>query len=98
MADAAHQPLPVADRLEREGAQPVGRSLDWLGQAATALDAAHAHGIVHRDVKPQNVLIDEEGPAKVTDFGIARSLADADGLPPPVRRRDGVARLFTPYL
>ena len=65
----------LADRLEREGAQPVGRSLDWLDQAAAALDAAHAHGIVHRDVKPANLLLDGDERIKVADFGVA-SAAD----------------------
>jgi serine/threonine-protein kinase len=48
-------------------------------EIARALGAAHARHIVHRDVKPQNVLIDEEGSCKVTDFGIARTL-DEEGL------------------
>jgi len=65
----------LADRLEREGAQPVGRSLEWLGQAAAALDAAHANGIVHRDVKPGNLLLDNDDRVKVADFGVA-SAAD----------------------
>ena len=65
----------LADRLEREGAQPVGRSLEWLGQAAAALDAAHTHGIVHRDVKPANLLLDSDDRVKVADFGVA-SAAD----------------------
>ena len=65
----------LADRLARDGAQPLGRSLDWLGQAAAALDAAHASGIVHRDVKPANLLLDDDDRVKVADFGVA-SAAD----------------------
>ena len=65
----------LADRLNAEGAQPVGRALEWLGQAAAALDAAHRGGIVHRDVKPANLLLDDDGRVKVADFGVA-SAAD----------------------
>jgi eukaryotic-like serine/threonine-protein kinase len=61
----------LAERLSREGAQPLGRSLDWLRQAATALDAAHESGIVHRDVKPANLLLDDDDSVKVADFGVA---------------------------
>ena len=64
----------LADRLVRDGAQPIGRSLDWLGQAAAALDAAHASGIVHRDVKPANLLLDSDNRVKVADFGVASAV------------------------
>jgi serine/threonine-protein kinase len=69
----------LKDRIRRLGRLPVDESLAYAIEIARALGSAHAHEIVHRDVKPQNVLIDPEGSAKVTDFGIARSLRD-DGL------------------
>jgi serine/threonine-protein kinase len=69
----------LKDRIRRLGRLPVAEAVAYSIEIARALGAAHARHIVHRDVKPQNVLIDEEGSAKVTDFGIARTLEE-DGL------------------
>jgi eukaryotic-like serine/threonine-protein kinase len=67
------------DLLRKDGAQPPQRVFAWLEQAGSALDAAHAHGVVHRDVKPGNLLLDHEGNVHVADFGIA-SAAGMDSL------------------
>src|SRR3954451_24931691 len=61
----------VADRIRRGDPLPTPLVLQWLRQAASALDAAHAADIVHRDVKPGNLLLDENGRLAVGDFGIA---------------------------
>ena len=68
----------VADRLQR-GAVAPELALRWLEQAARALDSAHARGVVHRDVKPANLLIADDETIRVSDFGIARA-ADQDTL------------------
>jgi eukaryotic-like serine/threonine-protein kinase len=64
----------LKQRIKRMGRLPVAEAVAYAIEIGRALSAAHAAHLVHRDVKPQNVLIDREGRAKVTDFGIARSL------------------------
>ena len=62
----------VGDRLRAGEEIPRHTALRWLGEAASALDAAHDAGVVHRDVKPANMLIDDKGRLLLADFGIAR--------------------------
>jgi tetratricopeptide (TPR) repeat protein len=61
----------LEQKLRSEGAQPPRQALEWLEQAANALDTAHREGVVHRDVKPANLLLDRHGRVHVADFGIA---------------------------
>jgi WD40 repeat protein/serine/threonine protein kinase len=67
---------PDLKRVLADGPLPLARAVEILGQVATALDAAHTAGVLHRDVKPANILLDRDGKAYLADFGIARSLAD----------------------
>jgi eukaryotic-like serine/threonine-protein kinase len=69
----------LKQRIDRLGRLPLDEAAAYAIEVGRGLSAAHARKLVHRDVKPQNVLIDPEGRAKVTDFGIAREL-EADGL------------------
>jgi len=65
----------LEQRLRRQGALDPAAVLSIALQVTAALDAAHRRGIVHRDIKPHNILITPEGRVKVTDFGIAKALS-----------------------
>src|SRR5438034_7647691 len=63
----------LADLLARRGKLPAGESVALALQVCSGLGHAHAAGLVHRDVKPQNLLLRGDGTVKITDFGIARA-------------------------
>lgn len=62
----------LAERIEQEGKVGLQTALCVCREAADGLDALHAQGLIHRDVKPANILLDEQGTAYITDFGLAK--------------------------
>ncbi|HKW20255.1 MAG TPA: serine/threonine-protein kinase [Ktedonobacterales bacterium] len=64
----------LRDRLDDEGVLSVGESVRIVTEIASGLEVAHGVGLVHRDVKPENILLDRDGHALLTDFGIAREV------------------------
>jgi eukaryotic-like serine/threonine-protein kinase len=70
----------VRARLEREGRLPVADAIRIATEAARALDFAHQHGVLHRDVKPENLLLTTDGSTLVADFGIARATTEVGHL------------------
>ena len=66
--------------LKEKGPLPALKVVDVLRQAAEGLQAAHAVGIVHRDIKPHNLMLDDQGNVKLVDFGIARDMASTEEL------------------
>lgn len=69
----------LSEVVKALGPQPVGRAVDWILQAARGLAYAHGKGVVHRDIKPGNLLVDQDGAVKILDMGLARlETLDAD--------------------
>jgi serine/threonine protein kinase len=66
--------------VDADGALSPGDAARLIAQVADGLDAVHAAGLVHRDVKPHNVIVDEEGDAHLTDFGLAKAMGATTGL------------------
>ena len=82
--------------LLREGPLPVSRALEIAAMVCDALECAHGAGIVHRDVKPENILIDERGQAKLVDFGLAISANQEERKGTKVRTKVGTPLYMAP--
>ncbi len=72
--------VTLRDIVHNDGPMEPRRAIEVIADACQALNFSHQHGIIHRDVKPANIMISETGAVKVMDFGIARALADANSV------------------
>ena len=72
--------VTLRDIVHSEGPMESKRAIEVIADACQALNFSHQHGIIHRDVKPANIMISKTGAVKVMDFGIARALADANSV------------------
>ncbi|MBX7160534.1 MAG: Stk1 family PASTA domain-containing Ser/Thr kinase [Acidimicrobiia bacterium] len=86
----------MRDLLATQGPPPCERAAEVVADVAGALHYAHAHGVVHRDVKPANVMIDADGTVKVADFGIAQADSAGDMQLTQVGSVVGTAAYFSP--
>ena len=88
--------LTLRDLLEAHGPVPWPRALAITAKVLDALEYSHAHGLVHRDIKPVNVMVTPGGAVKVMDFGIARALFHTDGALTDPGRIMGTPQYFSP--
>jgi eukaryotic-like serine/threonine-protein kinase len=86
----------LRDVLRREGPLPIERAMGLAADICGALDFSHRNGIVHRDVKPGNVMITPQGTVKVMDFGIARAVSDSAATMTSTAAVIGTAQYLSP--
>jgi serine/threonine-protein kinase len=88
--------VTLRDIVHNEGPMPPKRALEVIADACQALNFSHQHGIIHRDVKPANIMISKAGAVKVMDFGIARALADSGNSVTQTAAVIGTAQYLSP--
>ncbi|HKN98668.1 MAG TPA: Stk1 family PASTA domain-containing Ser/Thr kinase [Pseudonocardiaceae bacterium] len=86
----------LRDIVKGEGPLPAKRAMEIMADVCAALDFSHRHGIVHRDVKPANVMITRTGAVKVMDFGIARAVSDGQAAVTQTAAVIGTAQYLSP--
>jgi serine/threonine-protein kinase len=86
----------LRDIVKSEGPLPGQRAMEIMADVSAALDFSHRHGIVHRDVKPANVMITKNGAVKVMDFGIARAVTDGQAAVTQTAAVIGTAQYLSP--
>jgi serine/threonine protein kinase/beta-lactam-binding protein with PASTA domain len=86
----------LRDIVKTEGPLPGQRAMEIMADVCAALDFSHRHGIIHRDVKPANVMITKTGAVKVMDFGIARAMHDGQAAVTQTAAVIGTAQYLSP--
>lgn len=88
--------VTLRDIIHTDGPMPPRRGLEVIADACQALNFSHQHGIIHRDVKPANIMISKTGAVKVMDFGIARAIADSGNSVTQTAAVIGTAQYLSP--
>ena len=88
--------VTLRDIVHTDGPMPPQRAIEIIADACQALNFSHQHGIIHRDVKPANIMISKTGAVKVMDFGIARAIADSGNSVTQTAAVIGTAQYLSP--
>lgn len=88
--------ITLRDIVKEDGPMPIRRAIEVIADSCQALNFSHQHGIIHRDVKPANIMISKTGAVKVMDFGIARAVSDAGNSVTQTAAVIGTAQYLSP--